>query len=226
MAAVSRGNNHVTAKRCSKHTTLVDIQKRAVWSYSHSFRAIYDWHAVCVLRSKIGLQDKRLQGFWSDASGVFLFCFCFHLTTRDQVCPHHDGRILCDMYSPCARMLSVLFTQPRGAKLVLVTTAEYCVICIHHVLGCCRCFSLNHLEPNLSSSRWQLTVQRKPTGCWVCRHCFHSPTGSLGRTSECDFVCATVSVYMYRYLECSPIMQAAAPWLQVCVCFFIFFFLS
>ena len=69
-----------------------------------------------------------------------------------------------------------------------------------------------------------LTVQRKPTGCWGCHHCFHSPTGSLGRMSEWDFVCATVSVYMYRYLECSPIMQAAALWLQVCVC--VFFILA
>ena len=37
-AAVSRGTSHVTTKERCKYTTSVDIQKRAMKSYSHSLR--------------------------------------------------------------------------------------------------------------------------------------------------------------------------------------------
>ena len=50
-AAVSRGTSHITTKQRCAYTTYVDIQKRAVKSYSHSFRITYEKGAVGLLES-------------------------------------------------------------------------------------------------------------------------------------------------------------------------------
>ena len=50
-AAVSRGITHVTTKQRCKYTTSVDMQKRAIKSYSHSFRTTYDKSAVSLPES-------------------------------------------------------------------------------------------------------------------------------------------------------------------------------
>ena len=52
MAAVSRGISYTTTKQPCKFTTSVDIQKRVIKSYNHSFRIACDKSAVSLPESE------------------------------------------------------------------------------------------------------------------------------------------------------------------------------
>ena len=50
-AGISCGTSHVTTKQCCKYTTLVDIKKCTMKSYSHSFRITYGKSSVSLRKS-------------------------------------------------------------------------------------------------------------------------------------------------------------------------------
>ena len=71
-AAVSRGTSHETTTQRCKYTTWVGIQKRAIRSYSHSFRNTFDKSAVSLLESAMQMRPTAFSNichskysFWS-----------------------------------------------------------------------------------------------------------------------------------------------------------------